>query len=137
MELFHLSSNYNEEKSEHYLELFLVDLVLLHHGKLELGLELISKTRDLGSESVAHTGGPFMSETNICFKLRKGNLSYCSVTESIILSINQKIVKEFLHLGLNFPSNLHRFALIILLKRYFHNLKVQYSVSDPTGLLQK
>lgn len=105
--------------------------------KLELGLELIRKIKDSRSESVVHTGGPTTSETNTRFKLLKGNLSYCSVTERIIQSINQKVVKEFLHLGLNFHSNLHRFALLIILKRYFHNLKVQYSVSGPTGLLQK
>lgn len=138
MELFHLfSKNNNKKKSEHYLELSLVDLVLLQHGKLELGLGLISKTRDSRSESVVRTGGPSTSETNTCFKLLKGNVSYCSVTERIIQSINQKVVKEFLHLELNFHSNLHRFAFIILFKRYFHNLKVHYSVSDPTGLLQK
>ena len=39
-----------------------MDLVLLHHDKLELGLELIGKTRDSGPESVVHTGPPSMSE---------------------------------------------------------------------------
>lgn len=114
-----------------------MDLVLHQYGKLQLDLGLISKIRDSRSESVVHTGGPPMSETNTCFKLLKGNLSYCSVTERIIQSINQEVAKEFLHLRLNFHSNLHRFALIILFKSYFHNLKVQYSVSDPTGLFQK
>lgn len=115
-----------------------MDLVFLHHDKLELGLELIGKTRDSGPESVVHTGPPSMSEKkNTCFKLLKGNLSYCSVTERIIPSIKQKDVKEFLHLGLNFHSNLHRFALIILFHSYFHKVKGEYLVSDPTGLLQK
>ena len=106
-------------------------MVLLHHGKLELWLELISKTRDSGPESVVvHTGAPFTSEKNTCFKLLKGNLSYCSVTERIIQSINQKDVKEFLHLGLNFHSDLHRFSLIILFQSYFHKVKDEYLVSD-------
>lgn len=39
-----------------------MDLVLLHHDKLELGLELIGKTRDSGPESVVHTRPPSMSE---------------------------------------------------------------------------
>lgn len=87
---------------------------MLHHGKLELWFELMSKSRDSGPESVFHTGAPPMPEKIIWLKLLKGNLSYCSATERIIQSINQKDVKEFLHLGLNFHFNLHRFALIIL-----------------------
>lgn len=115
-----------------------MDLFLLHHGKLELWLELINEMRDSGPESVVvHTRAPPTSEKNTCFNLLKGDLSYCSVTESIIPSINQKDVKEFLHLGLNFHSNLHRFALIILFQSYFHKVKGEYLVSDPTGLLQK
>lgn len=84
MELFHLFSKKTKKMSEHYLELSLVDLILLQHGKLELGLRLISKMRDLRSETIVHTDGPSMSETNNCFKLLKGNLGYSRVTERII-----------------------------------------------------
>lgn len=82
---------------------------------------------------VVHTGAPPALKKYSYFKLLKGNLSHYSVTEDRL--INQMDAKEFLFLGLSFHSHPHRSALIIPFQSYFH--KVNHSVSDSAGLLQK